>query len=136
VAVLDTNVLLRYLTRDNPDQSERALRLLQLVEIGERSLLLTEGVLIETVQVLSSKRLYDLPRETIQLRLSEVIRMPGVRLTNKGSYLRALALFAAVPRLSIIDATLIAHAQRESDKTVVSFDNDFRNLPDVIWAQP
>jgi predicted nucleic acid-binding protein len=65
VAVLDTNVLLRYLTDDDPDHAERALRLLQRVEAGERSVLLTEGVLIEIVQVLASKRLYNLPREII-----------------------------------------------------------------------
>jgi predicted nucleic acid-binding protein len=136
VAVLDTNVLLRYLTEDNAEQSERALRLLQLVESGQRSVLLTEAVLVETAQVLSSKRLYDIPRETVQLRLGEVIRMSGVKLVNKGLYLRALALFSAMPRLSFVDAILIAHAQRESDRTVLSFDQDFRNLPDVAWEQP
>ena len=136
MAVLDSNVLLRYLTDDNADHAERALHLLQRIDAGERSVLLTEGVLIETVQVLSSKRLYDLPREAIQVRLSEVIRMPGMRLGNKGTYLRALALFAAVTRLSIVDAILIAHAQREPDRAVISFDNDFRNLRDVVWEQP
>ena len=136
MAVLDTNVLLRYLTDDNPEQAERALRFLQRIEAGERSVMLTEAVLVETVQVLASQRLYGLPRQVIQLRLSEVLRLPGIRLAHKSTYLHALTLFATVTRLSIVDAVLVAQAQRESDRTVVSFDNDFRNLPGVVWEQP
>ena len=66
--ILDTNVLLRYLTEDNPEQAQRALTVLEQVEAGSLRVVLPEGVLVETVQVLSSRRLYDVPREIIRTR--------------------------------------------------------------------
>jgi predicted nucleic acid-binding protein len=52
---LDTNVVIRYLTQDNPDQTARATRFLQQLETGERQVITCEAVLVEIVQVLSSK---------------------------------------------------------------------------------
>ena len=136
MAVIDTNVLLRYLTQDHPEHAELALNLLQRIEAGERSVLLPEGVLVETVQVLSSKRLYDVSREVIQLRLAEIIRMSALRMPNKRLYLRALEVYAGQPRLSFVDAMLVAYAEREADITVVSFDTDFKEIPSINWQQP
>src|SRR5512142_516845 len=92
---LDANIVIRYLTRDNPDHSPRALRLLQQVETGERQITTCEGVLVEIVQVLSSKRLYNLPRSDIASALSDILRLRGLRLVNRATYLRALDLYAA-----------------------------------------
>ena len=74
MAVLDTNVLLRYLTLDNPDHAQRAFALLQQIEAGTRTAVLPEGVLVETVQVLSSRNLYNVGREEIRARLAPVLR--------------------------------------------------------------
>ena len=80
---LDTNILIRHLTADHPDHSPRARRFFQEVDAGARTAVLREAVLVETVQILSSKRLYNLPRQKIANDLSELIRMPGLRLSPK-----------------------------------------------------
>jgi predicted nucleic acid-binding protein len=49
MAMLDSNVLIRYLTQDDPGLAARALALLEQVEEGSRSVVLIEGVLVETV---------------------------------------------------------------------------------------
>lgn len=53
---LDANIFLRFLTGDNPDQSQRAYGLLQRIENGEIAATTSEAVVLEVVFVLSSKR--------------------------------------------------------------------------------
>ena len=136
MAVLDTNVIIRYLTKDNADHARQAYELLQEVDAGKRTMLLPEGVLVEIVQVLSSKQLYNVARGTIRERLRAILSMPGIRLPNKRSYLQALDLYVDYSRLSFVDALCIAHAQRSEGGVVVSFDEGYKNLPGVKWEQP
>ena len=65
---LDTNVLVRYLTKDDPDLAARAYEILQEVEQGTRPIFMTEAVLAEVIYVLSSKKLYNIPRSTLSHR--------------------------------------------------------------------
>jgi predicted nucleic acid-binding protein len=136
MATLDTNVLIRYLTQDDPGLAARALALLEQVGEGSRSVTLLEGVLVETVQVLVSKRLYNVSREIIRTRLRYIISLTHVELINKRVYLEALDIFVDLPRLSFVDALCASYARRSRDRTVISFDRDFRNLPGVRWEQP
>lgn len=136
MAVLDTNVLIRYLTDDDETQSSRALALLQDVEAQERSVFLPEGVLVETTRVLAASRGYAVDRETIRSRLLTILRLPNVTMANKRIYFEAFDLYVEFSRLSFVDALCAAYARHSEDKTVVSFDHDFRNLPDVVWEQP
>jgi len=57
----DTNIIIRYLTRDDPEKAARAYAFLQEVEKGNEIVTTTEAVIAEGVHVLSSKRLYNYP---------------------------------------------------------------------------
>lgn len=57
-------------------------------------------------------------------------------MANKRIYFEAFDLYVEFSRLSFVDALCAAYARHSEDKTVVSFDHDFRNLPDVVWEQP
>jgi len=100
---LDTNIIVRHLTANHPDHSPRARRYFQELAAGSNAATLREAVLVETVQVLSSKTLYNLPRQKICDDLAELIRMPGVKLRTKSLYLRALELYGVHPILSFVD---------------------------------
>ncbi len=132
---LDTNVVIRYLTQDNPDQTARATKLLQQIESGERLMTTCEGVLVEIVQVLSSKRLYNLPRSDIASALSNLLRLRGLRLPHGSTYLRALEIYASTS-LDFVDALAVAHMEREGIQTIVSFDQDFDRFPQVTRREP
>ena len=136
MAVLDTNVLIRYLTEDNENQSRRALALLQEVEARRRSIFLSEAILVETIRVLSARGSYAVDREVIRARLLTILGMPGVTMTNKQIYYDSLDLYVTFSRLSFEDALCAAYARQSEDRTVISFDRDFRNLPDLVWEQP
>ena len=136
MAILDTNVIIRHLAGDNPALSQRALAFFQEIEAGRRRVTLPEGVLCEVAFALSSPRMYNVDRVTIRTRLLSILRLPHLQMANKRVYLRALDLFVEYSRLSFVDALCIAYAERSEDKTVISFDRDFRNLPDLVWEQP
>ena len=132
---LDTNVVIRYLTQDNPDQTARATKLLQQIESGERQMTTCEGVLVEIVQVLSSKRLYNLPRSDIASALTNILRLRGLHLPHGSTYLRALEIYASTS-LDFVDALAVAHMEREGIQTIVSFDHDFDRFSQVVRREP
>ena len=136
MAVLDTNVLIRLITQDHDDHSRRAYELFERIEQRNQAIFLPEGILVEVVQVLSSKRLYNRERSTIRDRLEPIIRMSQIEMDNKRTILRALNLYAEVTRLSFPDALCVMHAQRFEDRAVISFDRGFRNLSEAAWMQP
>lgn len=133
---VDTNIIIREVAQDNPRLSARAHAYLQEVAGGRKATLLTEGVLVEAVQVLSSRALYHLPRAQIAHALAVIIRLRGVRMTNKGRYLWALDLYAAMPALDFVDALLVAYAERQTPATIVSFDEDFDRIPGITREAP
>ena len=71
---IDTNVLIRYLTRDDPDQVERAEAALSV------ECLVTNTVLIETVWVLAS--VFRIKREAIASALSQLLRLSTLRMED------------------------------------------------------
>jgi predicted nucleic acid-binding protein len=135
MAVMDTNVLMRYLVDDNVDQTPRALRFLESIEAGQREVSVPESVFVEVVQVMMSD-LYKTSRETVRERLRPILALPGIEMPNKRSYTVALDLFVDFPRLSIVDSICAAHAQRHDDQIVITFDRGFRNIPGIIREEP
>ena len=96
---LDANVLIRFLTSDHPDHQARSHALLERVQRGELTLVVPESVIAEVVFVLSSPRLYHVPRQQIQALLSPLLNLRHLRVQNRRSIVRALALYASTPAL-------------------------------------
>ena len=133
---LDTNILIRHITQDDARLGARARAFLHQVETGAEQVLLSEAVLVEAVQVLSSRVLYNLPRLEIARDLAIIIRLRGIRLPHKQRYLRALALYAGSPRLDFVDALLVAYAEAQTPASVVSFDRDFDHVSGTSRREP
>ncbi|MCL4543762.1 MAG: PIN domain-containing protein [Chloroflexi bacterium] len=123
--VLDTNVIIRYLTQDDPAQAARARTVFEEVAAGTRTLSLSEAVLVETIQVLSSKRLYNLSRADIHTHLTRLLKLPAIQTLHKRTCLRALDLYRTHPTLSFVDSYCVADAERQGDIAVLSFDQGF-----------
>jgi len=78
--VLDTNVLLSFLTDRDPEQQEKAARLLDEAAAGELTLILHQMVVAEMVYVLQN--LYCVAPEVIAATIEDVLGMPGVAPVN------------------------------------------------------
>lgn len=136
MTLLDANVILRHITKDNPDQSPRAYALLKGLERGRRSLVITEAVIVEVVYVLASRNLYNLPREEIRTHLSAVLSLRGLRLAHKPMYLRALDLYVTHRQLSFVDALNVAYLERLKASEIVSFDRGYDRVPGIRRQEP
>lgn len=81
---VDTNVVVRFLTRDDPAQAVRARALL---EAG--SVFVSRTVVLETAWVLGSTHRYD--RAAIVGGLRKLLGLPGVEVEDAAAVRRALA---------------------------------------------
>ena len=134
---LDTNVILRYLTRDDEAKAEACYQLFQHVRRGEEELVTCEAIVTEVVYVLSSPRApYRLSHEEIRARLVPILTLRGLRLPQKRGYLSALDLYASSPFLDFEDALAVAHMERLGVTEIVSYDRDFDRLPTLQRVEP
>jgi predicted nucleic acid-binding protein len=134
---LDTNIILRYLTRDDESKAEACYRLLQRVKQGEEELFTCEAIVTEVAYVLSSPRApYRLSHEDVRARLLPVLTLRGVRLPQKRVYLRALDLYASSPFLDFEDALAVAHVEHRGLTEIVSYDKDFDRVTGLQRVEP
>jgi len=133
---VDTNVLLRYLTGDDPAKARACFELLQRVKTGEEVVTTCEAVVTELVYVLSSRSHYELTREEIRARLVPILLLKGLRLTNRRLYLRALDVYVSYPGLDFEDALIVAHMGRHGVAEVLSYDRGFDAVAGITRVEP
>lgn len=134
---LDTNVILRYLTRDDEAKAEACYRLFQRVKNREEELFTCEAIVTEVVYVLASRRAgYGLSHEEIRARLVPILSLRGLRLQHKAVYVRGLDIYASRPYLDFEDALAIAHMERRGITEIVSYDRDFDRVAQVRRIEP
>jgi predicted nucleic acid-binding protein len=120
-ALLDTSVIVRYLTDDPPVMAEAAARLID----SEQPLIVSELILAETAYVLSS--VYEIPREAVVDALSAFIQRRNIRLLHlsKPLALDALRLCRGSKRHSFADVLLWAEARQGAVERLYTFDDRF-----------
>ena len=134
---LDTNIIIRYLTRDDPDKAARARALLKQAEAGIVTLVTSESIVVEAVQVLSSKVLYNQPRPTVASDLATILGLPKLKLANKRVCLRALTVWAnASSSVDFVDALSVAQMEQQKIAAIASYDQDFDRFPQIKRAEP
>lgn len=132
---LDANVILRYLTRDDPKKAENCYELFQKVKRGEIELTTCEAVIAEVIYVLSSQILYNLPRDEIYSLLLPIINLNGLKLPQKHLYIRALDIYAS-QNIDFEDALIFAHMEKHQIKEIYSYDRDFDKLEELRRLEP
>ena len=132
---VDTNIFLRYLTKDDPDKAQACFELFKRAETNQITLTATETVIAEVVYVLSSERTYNLPRDQIRARLYPILTLRGLRLSQRRTVLRALDLYVAY-EIDFEDALIVAHMERQAIRELYSYDRDFDEVPGVNRQEP
>jgi predicted nucleic-acid-binding protein len=89
--LLDTNLLLRHITGDHPEQSPRATACLRCVEAGEQKVRVTDVVVFETVYTL--ERHYRQLKAKIRDNLLPLLELPGILLPGKRRLRRTFDLY-------------------------------------------
>lgn len=133
---LDTNIFVRYLTNDDPVKAQACLALFDRLDRGNEEVRTSEAVICELVYVLSARGHYGLSRDNIRALVGPVLGLRGLRLLHKALYLRALDLYAQVPRLDFEDALSIAHMEDEGVSELYSYDTDFDRVGGITRVEP
>jgi uncharacterized protein len=132
-ALLDTNVILRHLLADHPEQSPRATAYLARVEGGELQVHLADTVIFEVVFTL--ERFYRQPKALIRDALLPLIEMPGVVLPGKRRFRQVFDWYVTLD-LPFADAYHAVLARSLKSNEVVSFDRHFDRIPGIRRVQP
>jgi predicted nucleic acid-binding protein len=132
---IDTDVLIRFLTGDDPDKQTESAALLQKLASGELTVAAPDTVIADAVYVLSSRRLYNVPRARIQALLSPLVRLRHFRVQNRRQVLRALEIYGAT-NLDFGDALIVASMNLSGASTLYSFDTDFDRIAGVTRLPP
>ena len=122
---LDTNIVVRLLVRDDPQQTERAAAM-----VRDQPVLVTATVLLETEWVLRSR--YRVPRPAIVAALRRLVDLEQLTLDRPTEVARALAWFEA--GLDFADALHLAasHAARD----FATFDRELAREAGAIGTAP
>lgn len=131
---VDTNIFLRYLTKD-PQRYKACLALFQQAERNEVNLTTSEAVIAEVVFVLSSRKHYNLERPQIQVAISRLLLLPGLKTPNRNVHLRALALYVQ-HALDFEDCLSVAHMEQGSVGRIYSYDRGFDGVEGVERVEP
>jgi predicted nucleic-acid-binding protein len=121
---LDTNIVMRYLLDDHIELSARARHIID----STTNLFICDGVCAEIVYVLS--KVYLVEREIIKQTISDFLEKENIHVTNKGVFIKSLALFASV-NLDFIDCFLCAYNHVEGVK-IETFDTKLKKQLQTI----
>ena len=125
-------MLVRCLTGDPPDPAEVSAQVID----GDRALLVTDVVIVETAYVLQSA--YEVPRTAVVDSLVTLLRKANLdtfRL-DKHLVLRALLLCRPSGRVSFADALVWAAARSQAGTAVYSSDQRFPNEGITVLQSP
>jgi predicted nucleic acid-binding protein len=128
-AFVDTNILVRHLTGDPPEQAARATKF--LAEADE--LLLVDLVVAEVVYVLES--FYEVPRERVAELVRAIVAFPAIVVLDSAVLLRALEVYE-IDRPDFAEAYLVAQAERSGVGAIASFDRTIDRVATVRRLEP
>jgi uncharacterized protein len=124
IPFIDTSIIIRLLTGDDPAKQEASSRLFAQVEAGRLSIAAPDTVIADAVYVLASPRLYHLPRGQVTGLLTALVRLPAFKVSNRQVVLRALTIYGTTS-LDFGDAMILAAMERSGVAQVYSYDEDF-----------
>ena len=133
-AVIDTNLLVRFLTEDDPAKAGEVKRLLLRAAGGEVRLLIPSVVIAELVWVLQS--FYKLDRGEIVPLLNAIVHTRGVEVGDRTVVSDAIALYRD-GTLDFIDAWIVACARQAGVRSVYTFDRKhFKGVEGIEMLHP
>ena len=122
ISLLDTNVIIRFLTADKNPKYKNLHSFFNAIENGELHVELKLIVFFQVVFVLKS--FYKVPKEHIIEGLLTLLRFKGITIKEKKIVCRSLELWRN-EHMEIVDCYLIACLEGDSQNLLYSYDSDF-----------
>lgn len=132
---IDTDVLIRFLTGDDPKKQEASAILFEKVEKGALVLSAPDIAIADAVFVLASPNLYALPRTQIRDLLTVLLSYSHFKVENKQVLIKALDLYAS-NNIDFGDAILAVLTLESQSKVIYSYDRDFDKVHGIKRKEP
>src|SRR5258706_1962551 len=132
---IDTDVIIRLLTGDDPEKQAAATTLFEQVEQGTLTVTAPDTVIADAVYVLSSPRLYHLARSEVRELLTALVHLPHFQVQNRLAISRALELYGS-SKLDFGDVLIIASMEQQHSQILYSHDADFDRFDGIIRQEP
>jgi uncharacterized protein len=134
IAVIDTNLLVRYLTEDDLHKANSVESLLDRASRGEIRLVIPSVVMAELVWVLES--FYKMEAARIADLLEALLHTPGLEVHENRLVREALGIYQN-NQIDFIDAWVIAFARQRSISRIYTYDKrHFKGISDLEVAEP
>ena len=130
IAYVDTNVFIRYFTKDHPELARKAGEFLDQVIEGKQEIVVLDTVIAEIIYVLTSKRLYGLSRLKASKMVESLVGLKSVRLSNKRRMVRALELYAQT-KFDFVDCLLVANVESVPEAGLCSFEQGYQQFEQI-----
>ncbi len=118
--LLDTNILVRFLTQDHAEHYLIAKQIFHTIEAGKMDAMLLDFILAEVVYVL--RRIYKVEKKKISQVLKKILMYEHIYTSNHLITFEALDIYAQ-KNIDFADAMLCAKKNLEGYE-VISFDKD------------
>ncbi|MGO9370574.1 MAG: PIN domain-containing protein [Syntrophobacteraceae bacterium] len=120
----DTNIIIRYLTRDDEPLYLRAKEFFDKVKEGSTRAVILESVIAECVYVLT--KIYKVPGNKAAESLIDILRYKGIANLDQRELIRALTLFYE-RNIDIVDCILCVKAS-SPNTSLFSFDSELNKM--------
>lgn len=120
--LIDTNVIIHFLTADKSPKFTGVYNLFLRLENGREKAEIKPLIFFQTIFVLKS--FYKLERKKIFYLLDSIINLQGIYMEKKRIYQRTLEIYNE-NNLEIIDSYLIACIEEKPESSLYSYDKDF-----------
>jgi uncharacterized protein len=130
---VDANVIIRFVTNDDPIKARRSAALFGAVSDGTQTIILSEIVIADLVWTLYS--FYKWSKEKIRDFVSALLVKPAVQIDNKSRLLEALTLFAR-ENIDFSDALIAVYMQHHRIGELYSYDRDFDRIDGIVRVEP
>ena len=129
--LLDTNFLLRYYLKDNPDQFEKCKNLILKIEEGRFKVYTSSIVFLEISYVLKS--VYKLPFLDIIDVLDSILTIRGITIIDKTNIKIALNFYK---KYKIKFTDCLISSQLPTGAVLVSYDQELSKIKDIAAREP
>lgn len=125
IALLDTNVVLRFLTSDKSRKYKRLFEFFMSLERGDIRAELKLIVLFQVIFVLKSY--YGVPKKEIVQGIQNLLKYKGITIKEKKIVQRTLKLWSE-KNVEIVDCYLAACLEKDAQHLLYSYDRDFNKF--------
>lgn len=131
--LLDTNILIRFLTRDHKIKAERCKKLLENAVSGKIQLFVSDLTLAEVVWVL--EKFYKCGKPDIRLKIEAILNTSNLIFQNKDLISESIILYD-MHNIDFIDAYHLVLMRLKGLKEIYSYDTDFDIFEEIERKEP